>query len=315
LIFYVTIYFAIAEKYKQKFLIGKGRSWGITKPMSILSIQSTVAVGHVGNSAAVFPMQRLGFEVWAVPTVLFSNHPGYASHDGATVPVKTMRGMVDGIDQLDHFAHCDAVLSGYLGSVETGEFVIESVERIKGINPDTLYMCTPVFGDITRQIYVKSKIAEFVRDKLISHADILAPNMFELEYLTGRAQESLTDTLFAADQLRSRGPKTILITALKGRKGNRMTLSNVVVSDEGAWRVTVPQIPIRAKGTGDTLAALFLAHTLRGEKPEEALMLATSTLYSIIDDTARHDSDELRLIDAQAEYLSPSYYFDAVRIG
>ncbi|MDV7339657.1 pyridoxal kinase PdxY [Terasakiella sp. A23] len=283
--------------------------------MSILSIQSSVAVGHVGNSAAVFPMQRLGFEVWGVPTVLFSNHPGYNSHDGAPVPIDTMRGMVDGIDQLDHFAHCDAVLSGYLGSLATGEFVVESVERIKGINQDTLYMCDPVIGDITRQIYVENAIAEFVRDELISHADILAPNMFELAYLTGRAQETLTDTLFAADQLRARGPKTILVTSLKGRQGNKPTLSNVIVSDEGAWRVTVPQVPLRAKGTGDTFAALFLAHTLRGETAKQALELATSTLYGIIDDTARHDSDELRLIDAQAEYLNPSFYFDAVRIG
>jgi len=283
--------------------------------MSILSIQSSVAVGHVGNSAAVFPMQRLGFEVWAVPTVLFSNHPGYESHRGATVPIKTMRAMVDGIDQLDHFAHCDAVLSGYLGSVETGKFVIESVERIKSENKDTLYMCDPVIGDMTRRVYVENDIAEFVRDELISHADILAPNMFELEYLSGRAQESLTDTLFAADALRARGPKTIVITSLQGRKGNKPTLSNVIVSDSGAWRVTVPQIPLRAKGTGDTFAGLFLAHTLRGEKAEDALMLATSTLYGIIDDTARHDSDELRLIDAQAEYLNPSFYFDTVRIG
>ena len=283
--------------------------------MSILSIQSSVAVGHVGNSAAVFPMQRLGFEVWAVPTVLFSNHPGYASHDGATVPIKTMRGMVDGIDQLDHFAHCDAVLSGYLGSVETGEFVIESVDRVKQAHPGALYMCDPVIGDMTRGVYVKDKIAEFVRQDLITHADILAPNMFELEFLTGRTQESLTDTLFAADALRARGPKTILVTSLKGRKGQKPTLSNVIVSDSGAWRVTVPQVPLRAKGTGDTFAALFLAHTLRGEKPEDALMLATSTLYGIIDDTARHDGDELRLIDAQAEYLNPSFHFEAVRIG
>jgi len=283
--------------------------------MSILSIQSSVAVGHVGNSAAVFPLQRLGFEVWAVPTVLFSNHPGYDSHEGATVPLETMRAMVDGIDNLDHFAHCDAILSGYLGSVKAGEFVVETVERIKGIKPDTLYFCDPVVGDMTRRLYVKNEVATFVRDELISHADILAPNAFELKYLSGRSQESLSDAMFAADALRARGPKTILITSLRGRKGNKPTLSNVIVSDQGAWRVTVPQLPLRAKGTGDTFAALFLAHHLRGEKPQQALELATSTLYGIIDDTRRHDSDELRLIDAQAEYLHPSYYIDAVRIG
>lgn len=283
--------------------------------MSILSIQSSVAVGHVGNSAAVFPMQRLGFEVWAVPTVLFSNHPGYDSHEGAPVPVDTMRAMVDGIDQLDHFSNCDAVLSGYLGTIEAAKLVVESVDRIKKVNDKTLYMCDPVIGDVSRQIYVENALAEFIRDELIPHADIVSPNMFELEYLTGRKQESLTDTMFAADALRARGPKTVLVTSLKGRKGDKLTLSNVIVSDKGAWRVTVPQVPIRAKGTGDTFAALFLAHLLRGEKPEEALGFSTSTLYGIIDDTARNDSDELRLIDAQAEYLNPSFYFEPIRIG
>jgi len=283
--------------------------------MSILSIQSSVAVGHVGNSAAVFPLQRLGFEVWAVPTVLFSNHPGYDSHDGAPVPMDTMRAMVDGIDQLDHFAHCDAILSGYLGGRETGKFVIESVERIKGINQDTLYLCDPVIGDMTRQIYVETQLAEFVRDELIQRADILAPNVFELEFLTGRKQDSLEDSLMAADVLRAKGPKTVLVTSIKGRKGSQPTLSNVVISDEGAWRVTVPKLPLRAKGTGDTFAALFLAHHLRGETAQQALELATSTLYGIIDDTIRHDGDELRLIDAQGEYLNPSFYIDAVRIG
>lgn len=283
--------------------------------MSILSIQSSVAVGHVGNSAAVFPLQRLGFEVWAVPTVLFSNHPGYDSHAGAAVPIDTMRAMVDGIDNLDHFAHCEAILSGYLGNVKAGRSVLETVERIKGINKDTLYFCDPVVGDMTRRLYVKDEVAAFVRDELIQYADILAPNAFELKYLSGRSQETLSDAMFAADALRARGPKTILITSLRGRKGNKPTLSNVIVSDQGAWRVTVPQRALRAKGTGDTFAALFLAHHLRGETAQQALELATSTLYGIIDDTLRHDSDELRLIDAQAEYLHPSFYIEAVRIG
>ena len=133
--------------------------------------------------------------------------------------------------------------------------------------------------------------------------------------MTGRKQDSLEDSLMAADVLRAKGPKTVLVTSIKGRKGSQPTLSNVVISDEGAWRVTVPKLPLRAKGTGDTFAALFLAHHLRGETAQQALELATSTLYGIIDDTIRHDGDELRLIDAQGEYLNPSFYIDAVRIG
>lgn len=283
--------------------------------MSVLSIQSTVAVGHVGNSAAVFPMQRLGFEVWAIPTVLFSNHPGYQSHEGADVPLSIQRAVVDGIDQLDHFEHCEAILSGYLGNVETAEFVVETVERIKGINQDTIYFCDPVIGDMLRKVYVQGKLADFVRDHLLGYADIIAPNAFELEFLSGRKQKNLDDCLIAADLIRARGPQTVLVTSVPGRKGGKSTLSNIVVTDEGAWRVTVPKLPLRAKGTGDVFSALFLAHKLRGEKTASALELATSTLYGIIDDTIRHDGDELRLIDAQAEYLNPSFYVDAVRIG
>ncbi|WP_135080821.1 pyridoxal kinase PdxY [Terasakiella sp. SH-1] len=283
--------------------------------MSILSIQSSVAVGHVGNSAAVFPMQRLGFQVWQVPSVLLSNHPGYDSHQGAPVPIETMRAMVDGIDELDHFVHCDAVLSGYLGSVESGQFVVETIKRVKENNPNSLYFCDPVVGDVARQLYVPNEAAAFVRDELVPLADILVPNNFELEYLTGRKQETLEDTLLAADMLRARGPKIILVTSVKGRKGHQATLSNVLVTDQGAWRVTVPQLALRAKGTGDVFAALFLAHRLRGEQPHTALELSTSTLFGLIDDTVRHDSDELRLIEAQAEYLNPSFHFDAVRVG
>lgn len=283
--------------------------------MTILSIQSSVAVGHVGNSAAVFPLQRLGFEVWAVPTVLFSNHPGYDSFAGAPVPVDLMRDVIDGIDQLGHLADCEAILSGYLGSLDAGHCLLEAVSRVKASNPKALYLCDPVLGDASKKLYVEEKVASFMRDELISQADIIAPNMFELEYLTGRHQETMTDTLFAADALRARGPKMVVVTSLSGRKGDQMTLSNVFISDEGAWRVTMPQLPLRAKGTGDTFAALFLGHMLRGEKPKSALELATSTLYGIVDDTVRHDGDELRLIGAQSEYLNPSYYVEAVRIG
>ena len=283
--------------------------------MSILSINSFVAIGHVGNSASSFPLQRLGFEVWQLPSVLLSNHRGYETSEGKSVSVSTLSAMLDGIEKLEHFDLCEGIISGYLTTVEMVEFVADAVKRIKAVNPEVLYFCDPILGDFKSHLYISEDIANAIRTKLLPLADFVSPNVFELKYIAGRRQETMQATLLSADVLRAYGPKNVIVTSVKGKKGARQTLSNVLVNDKGAWRITVPQLSLRAKGTGDTLLALFSAHILRGENPVRALELATSTLFGVIDDTVRHDADELRLIGAQAEYLSPSYYFDAVRIG
>lgn len=283
--------------------------------MSVLSIQSQVAFGHVGLAAARFPLQRLGFEVWDLPTTLLSNHKGYSTHYGQNCEADLFAGLFRGMKQRDDFQACQAVLSGYLASKGLAEQTRKIVEQVKEKTPTSLYFCDPVIGDQNRPFYVPEDLAAYIKTDLLPLADVIAPNQTELAYLSGRAQETIEDALFACDDLRGRGPQTILVTSVPASLEDRPALSTLVVSDQGAWAVTVPQLPLLAKGTGDAFSALYLAHILRGETSVNALEISVATLHGIIDDTVRHDRTELRLIAAQSEYLHPSFYFEAKRIG
>jgi len=153
--------------------------------MNILSIQSHVAYGHVGNSAAVFPLQRMGVEVWPVHTVQFSNHPGYGAWRGRTLSAATIRLVVQGIEERGVLGECDGVISGYLGSSDTGEAVLESVGRVKGANPAARYCCDPVIGDVAQGVFVRRGIPEFIKERMLPIADVVTPNQFELEHIPG----------------------------------------------------------------------------------------------------------------------------------
>src|SRR5437762_4577514 len=161
--------------------------------MNILSIQSWVAYGHVGNAAAMFPLQRLGHEVWAVNTVQFSNHPGHGGFRGQVFPADCVREVVAGIADRGLLPKCDAVLSGYLGDASIGDAVLEAVSAAKAANPRALYCCDPVIGDVGTGVYVRAGIAEFMRQRAVPAADIVTPNHFELQQLTGQSAGSLDD--------------------------------------------------------------------------------------------------------------------------
>src|ERR1700722_9823367 len=152
--------------------------------MNVLSIQSTVASGHVGNAAAVFPLQCLGHEVWPIDTVRFSNHPGHGRFRGTVTPPDEVAALLQGMEELGLFARADAVLSGYLGDPGTAAVVAGAVEAVKRANPAALYLCDPVMGD-GGQLFVDPAIPDLMRDRLIPLADIVTPNGFELGLLTG----------------------------------------------------------------------------------------------------------------------------------
>jgi pyridoxine kinase len=111
--------------------------------LNILSVQSSVAYGHVGNSAAVFPLQRMGLEVWPVNTVHFSNHTGYGHWRGQVLPAEDVAGIIRGIEERGVLGDCDAVLSGYLGDPSLGEVVVGTVGRVKRLNAKAIYCCAP----------------------------------------------------------------------------------------------------------------------------------------------------------------------------
>ncbi len=281
--------------------------------MNILSVQSSVAFGHVGNSAAVFPLQRLGFEVWPVNTVAFSNHPGYGAWRGRICDAELVAELLAGIAERGVLVSCAAVLSGYLGTVETGIAVLGAVTEVRKANPDALYCCDPVIGDRDGGVYVRSGIAAFFRDHALAKADIAAPNQFELEQLTERGVGSLAEALAAVDALRRIGPRIVLVTSLE-TSGRRDVSEMLVVEDDAAWLVTTPLLPIAINGAGDAVAALFLGHYLLTRNAEQALAATAAAIFAIIEATCRAGTRELQLVGAQEAFVAPRRHFATRRV-
>ena len=282
--------------------------------MNILSIQSHVAYGHVGNSAAVFPLQRIGVEVWAVNTVQFSNHTGYGAWRGRVFSGASIRLVVQGIEDRGVLGECDGVLSGYLGSPDTGEAVIESVERVKAANPAARYCCDPVIGDSGRGIFVRRRIPELIRERMLPLADVVTPNQFELDYLSGRSTPTVADLAAAIDAVHERGPRVVFVTSLRTADTPEDCL-DLVVSDGGdRCRLRLPQLPVVVNGAGDAVTALFFAHYLNTGSVAEAMALAGSSMFGVLSRTAEAGANELLLVDAQQEFVTPSRMFTVHRI-
>ncbi len=282
--------------------------------MNILSIQSSVAYGHVGNSAAVFPLQRMGFEVWPVNTVHFSNHTGYGQWRGTVLPAEDVAGIIRGIEDRGVLAGCDAVLSGYMGDASLGEVIVGAVGRVKGLNAKAIYCCDPVMGDAGRGFFVRPGIPDFIKEVAVPAADVITPNQFELEFLTGVEVGNLADALKAAEKARKLGPETVLTTSLRRTDATADTIEMLVVSGEGAWLVETPLLALEVNGAGDATAALFLAHLLRGVALSEALSMTASAVYAVLEETHRTGSKEIRLIAAQDAIVEPPRRFKARRI-
>src|SRR5512144_3391199 len=182
--------------------------------MNILSIQSHVAYGHVGNAAAVFPLQRMGVEVWPIHTVQFSNHTGYGSWKGRVFDAGMIREVMAGIEARGVLGECNGVLSGYMGASDIGAAILDAVAAVKRANPAARYCCDPVIGDVGRGIFVREGIPEFMREKAVPAADVITPNHFELDYLAGRESGTIAAMLAAVDSLHALGPSAILVTSL-----------------------------------------------------------------------------------------------------
>jgi pyridoxine kinase len=278
---------------------------------TVLSVQSRVAYGHVGNAASVFPLQRLGVEAWALDTVAFSNHTGHGRWRGSAVAAAQVAELFEGIAALGVLPQIDAVLSGYLGDAATGPVLLDIVERVRAANPRALFCCDPVIGDSDTGSYVTAGIAEFFRDRALALADIVTPNLFELEYLTGTRIGNLTEAADAAAVLRARGPGIVLLTSLALEPG-RVTM--LALGPDGAWMVETPYLPVVLNGCGDVTAALFLAHLLRRETLPDALANTAAAIFAVIETTARLGRYELALVAAQDELAAPSRRFTPQRL-
>lgn len=277
--------------------------------MNILSIQSWVAYGHAGNASAVFPMQRLGHEVWTVNTVQFSNHTGYGAWRGQVYSGEQIREIVDGIKDRGVLPRCDGVLSGYMGDAAIGDAILSAVAEARAANPQARYCCDPVIGDVGRGIFVRPGIPEYMRDKAVPAADVITPNHFELEFLTGREVRTLDEAKSASALLRATGPSVVLVTSLDTADTPDDAVDLLATDASSAFRVRTPKLPTSVNGAGDAIAALFFVHLLSGRPLDEALGLAAASIFGVLRRTAEEGSRELLTIAAQEEIVLPSRLF------
>jgi pyridoxine kinase len=282
--------------------------------VQILSIQSHVAFGYVGNSAAVFPVQRLGHEIWPVLTVNFSNHTGYGEWRGPLIDPADVSAVIDGIADRGALPAVDAVLSGYQGDPAVGAVVLDAVARVKQANPDAVYCCDPVMGDVGRGFFVRPGIPEFMRDQVVPAADIITPNHFELDFLAGRETRTLDEVVAAVDDVRATGPRDVLVTSVVHGELGEQEMEMVAVSEDGAWAVTTPLLPITPNGSGDVTAAVYLAHLRTTGSPEVALGLTANTLYAILEATLASGRRELELVASQDAIATPPTRFEVRRL-
>lgn len=281
---------------------------------AVLSIQSHVAFGHAGNSSAVFPLQRLGVDVWPVLTVNFSNNSSYGSMRGPLIAPSDVSEVVKGIDEREVLPQVDAVLSGYQGAAEMGEVILDAAALVKRRNPHAVYCADPVMGDVGRGFYARPGIPEFMRDHVTPAADIMSPNLFELEFLTGRTTSSVAEVVEAAQQLRAMGPDVVLVTSVTGNDVPNDVLRMIAVNDAGVWQVETPLLQRAFTGSGDLTTAMFLAHWLRSKDLAHTLEATASIVYSVLEQTTREGSRELRLVAAQQNLVEPRFTFSSTRL-
>ncbi|MFN4017521.1 MAG: pyridoxal kinase PdxY [Reyranella sp.] len=287
--------------------------------MRFLSLQSHVAYGYVGNRAATFPLQRLGHEVWAVNTVEFSNHTGYGAWRGRAASADQVAEIVQGIEALGQFSRCDGLLTGYVGDAALADVVLDTARRVRAANRRAVWCCDPVLGDVDTGIYVKPGIDAFFRDRAIPAADLVTPNHFELEHLTGRTVSTMGEALSAARTLLGQGPqgpRLALITSLRRADARADTIEMVAVTPDAAWRVATPMIgfEIAPNGTGDAVAALFTAHWIAGDNVADALGKAASSIFAVLEATRAMGERELQLVAAQDRLVAPPRAFRAEKL-
>jgi pyridoxine kinase len=277
--------------------------------MNLLSIQSHVAYGHVGNAAAVFALQRLGIEVWPINTVQLSNHPGYGAWTGRVFDAGMIRELADGVAERGAFEACDGVISGYVGTPAIGEAILATVAKVKSANSAARYCCDPVIGDVGRGVYVAAGVPEFLRHHAVPAADVVTPNQFELGQLSGRRSTTLREAVAAVEALHALGPRVVLVTSLHTAETPPDAVDLMVSDPQGRFRLRTPQLRLAINGAGDAIAALFFAHLLRTGSAAEALSRATSSVFGILRHTAQAGAREMLLIEAQDEIVAPSEIF------
>lgn len=285
---------------------------------NILAIQSHVVFGHAGNSAAEFPMRRLGANVWPLNTVQFSNHTQYGKWTGSVMPASHLSDIVQGIEDIGQLSRCDAVLSGYLGSAEQGEHILSIVRKVKAANPNAKYFCDPVMGHPEKGCIVAPGVAEFHTRYAMPASDIIAPNLLELEILSGRTVNSVDEAVVCARELIAKGPQIVLVKHLARAGYQQDRFEMLLVTADEAWHIHRPLVDFGERqpvGVGDVTSGLLLVKLLQGATLREALEHVTAAVYDVMVVTKRMEEYELQLVAAQDGIAKPEHYFTAVKLS
>jgi pyridoxine kinase len=282
--------------------------------MTVISIQSQVAYGHVGNSAAVFPMQMHGIDVIAVPTTLLSNRPGYKTVRGRVLEAQLVADLLQGVEERGALDTCNMILSGYLGSPEIATVVADFVARARASHPRLIYACDPVLGDRDRGLFVHADIPPLVRDRLLPLADIITPNHFEFEWLCGAKALTSGQMIAQAQTLLARGPSTVVVTSAELEDTPAGEIETLAIEHENAWRVRTPKLPISPNGTGDLFAALLASARVRGSDTRQGLSHAASAIFAVLQRTAADGTEEMRIVESAELLVHPKQRFEATAV-
>lgn len=286
---------------------------------NILSIQSHVVFGHAGNSATVFPIRRLGVDVWPLNTVQFSNHTQYRQWQGMVMAPSHLIDIVEGIDQIGELKNCDAVLSGYMGSAEQGHAIVDIVRKVKQVNPAALYFCDPVMGHPEKGCIVADGVAEFLCNTALAVSDMIAPNLFELEELNGQQRiHNVEEAVAACRRLCQKGPKVVLVKHLSRAGYQTDRFEMLLVTNNEAWHIHRPLVDFGERqpvGVGDMTSGIFLANYLLGKSLVETFEHTTSAVYAVMLETLKRHQYELQIVAAQDEIVQPKQWFKAEKIG
>ncbi|NHB95526.1 pyridoxal kinase PdxY [Photorhabdus stackebrandtii] len=284
---------------------------------NILSIQSHVVFGHAGNSAAEFPMRRMGVNVWPLNTVQFSNHTQYAQWKGCVMPADHLTEIVQGIEEIEQLKSCSAVLSGYIGSPEQGSHIIDIVKRVKAANPDAWYFCDPVMGHPEKGCIVVPGVADFLCEKALPVSDIIAPNLLELETLSMQKVTNVEQVVTAARSLCERGPDVVLVKHLSraGYRADRFEM--LLVTQKHSWHVSRLLVDFGERqpvGVGDLTSGLLLVNLLKGESLQTALEHVAAAVYEVMITTKDMNEYELQIVAAQDRMVTPDHEFRATQL-
>ena len=282
----------------------------------VLSIQSHVTYGHAGNSAAVFPMQRMGLEVWPIHTVHFSNHTQYKQGwTGKAVSGDALAEVFEGLEKIAVAGDIEAIVTGYLGDASHCDAIVKIVKAAKAANPNCLYLCDPVMGDPDKGCIVSDGVAESLVGTLMPMADILAPNQFELTRFTGLDVHSIEDGIAACRKAQSLGPKTVLAKNLHGVKSDLFSM--LLASGDDCYLAQRPRLTFEREpvGVGDMISATFLAGVVKGASAPEALAHCNAAVFGVLEETAASGEWELQIIKAQAQFETPKHQFEVTKLA